>query len=282
MPKVDKYGTQQPIALLRQAFDYEAWYDRVKLQPREMQKCQFLSCMNPTAGSFFIDPRLQKSYMNFSVMMPSNEVLKFIYKSILDGFLSQGFASEVKNLADSIVDATVDIYLQVAKYFLPTAIKFHYNFNLRETANIVMGISRATPSKVKTAVDAARLWHHECVRVIGDRLTTTEDQDKFGEMMSATIKKWFGDIKDQERLNFRPNFWTTFAVPGVDDSDKPYANINDIDELTKIVEDRLKEYNESNAVMDLVMFDQVQHRHSLLDLNPVPCDTLHLLLLTLF
>ena len=260
MPTVDKYGTQQPIALLRQAFDYEAWYDRVKLQPREMQKCQFLSCMNPTAGSFFIDPRLQKSYMNFAVMMPNNEVLKFIYKSILDGYLSQGFSAEVRNISETIVDATVDLYLQVAKYFLPTAIKFHYNFNLRETANIVQGISRATPAKAKTAVDAARLWYHECQRVIGDRLTTDDDQAKFLEMITATNKKWFGDIKDQDALNARPNYWTTFAVPGVDDTDRPYANINDINELTKVVEDRLHEYNENNAVMDLVMFDQaVEH-----------------------
>ena len=260
MPTVDKYGTQQPIALLRQAFDYEAWYDRIKLQPREMQKCQFLSCMNPTAGSFYIDPRLQKSYMNFSVMMPNNEVLKFIYKSILDGYLSVGFSAEVQKIGETIVDATVDLYLQVAKYFLPTAIKFHYNFNLRETANIVMGISRSTPAKVKTAVDIARLWYHECERVIGDRLVSDEDQEKFREMLNGTNKKWFADVKDQEKLNERPNFWTSFAVPGVDDSDRPYANISDIDELTKIVEDRLKEYNESNAVMDLVMFDQaIEH-----------------------
>ena len=69
MPTVDKYGTQQPIALLRQAFDYEAWYDRIKLQPREMQKCQVLIidfselsplCQIPHTqlGSLFIPPTL--------------------------------------------------------------------------------------------------------------------------------------------------------------------------------------------------------------------------------
>ena len=123
-----------------------------------------------------------------------------------------------------------------------------------------MGVSRATPNKVKTEVDIARLWYHECERVIGDRLITIDDQEKFTDMINATNKKWFNDIKDQEALNFRPNFFTTFAVPGVDDSDKPYANINDINDLTKIVEDRLREYNENNAVMDLVMFDQaIEH-----------------------
>jgi dynein heavy chain len=268
MPTVDKYGTQQPIALLRQAFDYEAWYDRIKLQPREMQKCQFLSCMNPTAGSFYIDPRLQKSYMNFSVLMPNNEVLKFIYKSILDGYLSGGFNSEVQKMGECIVDATVDLYLQVTKYFLPTAIKFHYNFNPRETANIIMGIARAAPLKIKSQVLIARLWYHECERVVGDRLTALDDQAKFKDMLNTTTRKWFSCVKDQEKLNERPNFCTTFSVPDIDDSDKPCANINDINELTKIVEDRLKQYNETNAVVDLVIFDQVGSLGLLCDVLP--------------
>ncbi len=74
MPLVDKYGTQQPIALLRQGVDYAAWYDRGKLTLKEVQNIQFLSCMNPTAGSFIIDPRLQRSYMTFSVFMPRTDV----------------------------------------------------------------------------------------------------------------------------------------------------------------------------------------------------------------
>ena len=58
-----------------------------------------------------------------------------------------------------------------------------------------MGLSRATPAKIKTEVDIARLWYHECERVIGDRLTTDDDQAKFKEMINATNKKWFADIK---------------------------------------------------------------------------------------
>lgn len=34
-------------------------YDRQKLTLREVHSCQYVACMNPTSGSFTIDPRLQ-------------------------------------------------------------------------------------------------------------------------------------------------------------------------------------------------------------------------------
>lgn len=34
-------------------------YDRIKLTLKDIHNCQYVSCMNPTAGSFTIDSRLQ-------------------------------------------------------------------------------------------------------------------------------------------------------------------------------------------------------------------------------
>ena len=259
MPVVDKYGTQQPIALLRQGFDYAAWYDRTKLTLKEVHNLQFLSCMNPTAGSFFVDPRLQRSYMTFAVSMPKVEVLKNIYGSIVKGHFGAGFSAEVAKLAEVVVNATIELHGQVVKIFLPTAVKFHYNFNLRETSNIFQGICRSRPTNFGNAVSIARLWNHECERVFLDRMTELEDIDRFTVMLNDTNKKYFGDL-NQEKLNVKPNLFTTFTTPGVDDTDRPYCNISEMSKLTSIVEDRLKEYNESNPVMNLVMFDQaVEH-----------------------
>lgn len=36
-------------------------YDRQKLTLKDIHNCQYVACMNPTAGSFTIDPRLQVS-----------------------------------------------------------------------------------------------------------------------------------------------------------------------------------------------------------------------------
>lgn len=72
MPEVDTYGTVQPHTLLRQHLDYRHWYDRQKLTLKEINNCQYVSCMNPTAGSFTIDPRLQRHFAVFAVSFPGN------------------------------------------------------------------------------------------------------------------------------------------------------------------------------------------------------------------
>ena len=43
MPVVDKYGTQEPIALLRCFSDYGLWYEREKLTPRKVKNCDIVS-----------------------------------------------------------------------------------------------------------------------------------------------------------------------------------------------------------------------------------------------
>ncbi|XP_012590033.1 PREDICTED: dynein heavy chain 17, axonemal, partial [Condylura cristata] len=59
MPEVDKYGTVAPHTLIRQHMDHGHWYDRQKLTLKDIHNCQYVACMNPTSGSFTIDPRLQ-------------------------------------------------------------------------------------------------------------------------------------------------------------------------------------------------------------------------------
>jgi dynein heavy chain len=58
MPGPDPYDTQTAIALLRQHRDYEHWYDKNKLSLMDIKSTQLIAAMNPTAGTFFINPRL--------------------------------------------------------------------------------------------------------------------------------------------------------------------------------------------------------------------------------
>ncbi|KAH9636656.1 hypothetical protein HF086_003474 [Spodoptera exigua] len=74
MPEVDMYGTVQPHTLIRQFMDYKHWYDRQKLTLKDISNCMFVACMNPTAGSFTIDPRLQRHFCTFAVRI--NRILE--------------------------------------------------------------------------------------------------------------------------------------------------------------------------------------------------------------
>ena len=45
-------------------------YDRQKLTLKEIHNVQYVACMNPTAGSFTINPRLQRHFSVFAVSFP--------------------------------------------------------------------------------------------------------------------------------------------------------------------------------------------------------------------
>lgn len=144
MPEVDTYGTVQPHTLIRQFMDYRHWYDRTKLSLKDILNCQFISCMNPTAGSFTIDPRLQRHFCTFAVDFPNADAMFHIYNNILSqhvGNSANKFPSKVQSICESIVRAAIALHRRMNQMFLPTATKFHYNFNLRDMANIFSVIS---------------------------------------------------------------------------------------------------------------------------------------------
>ncbi|XP_071655905.1 dynein axonemal heavy chain 9-like isoform X4 [Patagioenas fasciata] len=137
MPEVDAYGTVQPHTLIRQHLDYGHWYDRTKLSLKEITNVQYVSCVNPTAGSFTINPRLQRHFCVFALSIPGQDALSRIYSTILTQHLTSGnFSGAVQKSAQQLIALALGLHQKVAATFLPTAIKFHYIFNLRDFSNI--------------------------------------------------------------------------------------------------------------------------------------------------
>ena len=63
--------------------------------------------------------------------------LRTIYLSILQGHVSSGgFPSQVQKNVEKLVNTALTLHQKVTVTFLPTAIKFHYIFNLRDLSNI--------------------------------------------------------------------------------------------------------------------------------------------------
>jgi len=80
MPKLDKYGTQSPICLIRQIIDYQLVFDRDHLEEKKtLQDIMFLGCLNPKSGSFVIDLRLTRHFTMVALGTPSKEILHTIY-----------------------------------------------------------------------------------------------------------------------------------------------------------------------------------------------------------
>jgi hypothetical protein len=119
-----------------------------------------------------------------------------IYSAIMEGHLGQGgFEAGVARLAPRLVDATLDLHRGVMNAFLPSAIKFHYQFNLRELSAITQGLCRMRPEQFQERGAAVRLWVHECERVLCDRLVSDADAAKFGELRANATRKHFDDLQ---------------------------------------------------------------------------------------
>lgn len=58
-PCLDKHILVWPLAQCSPVVSDCSRYDRNKLSLKEIMNIQYVSCMNPTSGSFTINPRLQ-------------------------------------------------------------------------------------------------------------------------------------------------------------------------------------------------------------------------------
>jgi dynein heavy chain len=260
MPTPDKYSTQSAIALLNQQLEYGGFYDLKKLTMKEIRGVQYLSSMNPTAGSFFIQDRMQRHFATFATLAPEAEVLRTIYGSILDGHLSNGYSQEMRKVGDRVCSAALMLHKLVADAFMPTAVAFHYAWNLREMSRVFQGILKCTPDYYTEPMYLARLWLHESYRVYSDRLVDVADATRFEDMINRAAKSFFEDF-DQDALMKRPIVFTYFAVQ-TDEDIKPYFQVPDEVKLSKILTQKLTEYNETFARMDLVLFVQAMEHVS--------------------
>ena len=259
MPEVDAYGTVGPHTIIRQHMDYGHWYCKNKLTQKEIHNSQYVACMNPTAGSFTINPRLQRHFATFAIVFPSTESLFTIYNSILSDYMDNPgnkFAFLVRKMSTNVVNATLLLHSKCSQSFSPTAVKFHYIFNLRDLSNVFQGVLLATNDCIQTPTDMGKLWAHEAQRVYRDKLADTKDIEIFDKMQKDILKKSFDDIPDTEVLR-SPLIYCHFAK-GI--GEPKYMPINNWDNLNKILTDALRGYNELNAAMDLVLFeDAMKH-----------------------
>ncbi|XP_077407169.1 dynein axonemal heavy chain 9 isoform X2 [Vanacampus margaritifer] len=253
MPEVDAYGTVQPHTLIRQHMDYNHWYDRNKLLLKEIQHVQYVSCMNPTAGSFTVNPRLQRHFSVIALSFPGEDALATIYTSILSQHLQKdGFTATIRKSCPTLVQLSLALHQSVASTFLPTAVKFHYIFNLRDLSNIFQGILFSTGECLKTPLDLLKIYLHESNRVYRDKLVEEQDFQVFDKLQADTVKKFFEDMEESLEKTRKMNLYCHFAH-GLGES--RYMAVESWSSLNKNLLEVLDSYNEVNATLNLVLFE---------------------------
>lgn len=194
MPEVEVYGAQPPIELIRQLADSGGWYDIKEKSWRTIVDTSLIAAMGPPGGGRnHITPRLLRHFNLFCFAEFDNNTLKRIFSTIVQWhFQGQPFPAEVRGLSESIVDATLDTYRAAMATLLPTPQKSHYTFNLRDFSRIIQGVLLCKPSEGFGRSSLVRLWCHESLRVLGDRLVDDTDRLWFHQHLDLTCVSRFG------------------------------------------------------------------------------------------
>ncbi|XP_077994098.1 dynein axonemal heavy chain 6-like [Glandiceps talaboti] len=261
MPKLDTYGSQPPIELLRQYQDFGGFYDREKLFWKELHDMTLsAACAPPGGGRNPVTPRMIRHFAMLSIPSASEYSLKHIFKSIITGFLVD-FPASVKACGESIVSAAVEIYGRMSTDLLPTPAKSHYVFNLRDLSKCVQGILQADASSIRNEEQTFRLFCHESQRVFHDRLINHEDKRYFHEMLAEMAGKYFSQNIDPDSFVKEPIIFGDFMKMGADESEKLYEDIPNLTKLKNVLVDYLDDYNMSSPKeMKLVFFlDAIEH-----------------------
>ena len=76
MPYVDTYDTRSAIMLLTQMITYAQVYNREALAEKiDLVDMYFCCCMIPKAGSFMVNPRLQRHFTVLTRFSPSGSTI---------------------------------------------------------------------------------------------------------------------------------------------------------------------------------------------------------------
>ncbi|XP_069482525.1 dynein axonemal heavy chain 6 [Ambystoma mexicanum] len=261
MPKLDRYGSQPPIELLRQYQDFGGFYDREKLFWKDIQDVTIAAaCAPPGGGRNLVTPRFFRHFSMLCLPTPSEHSLKQIFQAILNGFLNE-FPPAVKQTAASIVDAAVEIYHRMSIDLLPTPAKSHYVFNLRDLSKCVQGILQCEPGSVRDQTQIFRLFCHECQRVFHDRLINNEDKQYFHAMLSEMSSKHFAVQIEADYFVTKPIIFGDFMKVGAPRSERIYEDLIDLEKIKTILQDYLDDYNMTYSKETKLVFfmDAVDH-----------------------
>ncbi|XP_055909296.1 LOW QUALITY PROTEIN: dynein axonemal heavy chain 10 [Eupeodes corollae] len=215
MPKVDEYGTQQPIALLKLLFEFGGMFDRGKdLNWKKFKDLTFYAAMGyPGGGRNEVDPRFISMFSVFNLAFPNEDSLKLIYSSIFKGHLVQNkFPENMYKIADTIVEITLSLFKITITELPPTPSKFHYIFNLRDLSRIFGGLLQIHPNFFKQAREIVRVWRNEFSRSICDRLISETDINLMKKHMETEVVKIFTPTFEIDEEFVSPKTRTTEDV----------------------------------------------------------------------
>ena len=170
---------------------------------------------------------------------------------------------------EALVKPAMQVYKAMSSLFPATATKFHYQFNLRDVVSLIHGLCHATMRNTPTNLDLSRLFLHELWRVFGDKLADAADLKVFDDLLRKQSRRGVLDDINQDKLHAQPNIYMPMAVANrergetssvstsgnASNQQHMYRSVTSFEQLRQILQDALQSHNETNAAMNLVLFN---------------------------
>ncbi|XP_036144833.1 dynein heavy chain 3, axonemal isoform X1 [Monomorium pharaonis] len=267
MPQVEIYGAQPPIELLRQWVDHGYWFDPKDTSMLYLVDILLIAAMVPPGGgSNVVTQRFTRHMHVIGIDSFEEATMTKIFSSILDWHFAKGFILEVSRLSKMVVNATMKVFLEAIKNFLPTPSRSHYKFNLRDFSRVIGGVLLVPATRMKDPDKLIRLWIHEVYRVFHDRLIDDTDRETLFRLIRHTcydqlrqpLEKVLANLLKAGEKAIKSShicdlFFGNYIEPDADP--KVYDEVTDLDDLQEKMDYYLSEYNAvSQTPMNLVLF----------------------------
>ncbi|EAR94576.2 dynein heavy chain (macronuclear) [Tetrahymena thermophila SB210] len=254
MPKVEKYGAQPVIELLRVLQENKGLYERKSLVWRSISSTSLVIAGGmPGGGRSNLSTRFLRYFNIINLNQYSEDSMVSIFSNILKTIkYNYTFNNQINDLIDRgvIVKITIQLFQHIQQELLPTPQKCHYIFNMRDIAKIFQGMLMIRAQTVNTKENFGKLWLHECCRVFMDRLVSIKDIEWFQELASKLI---FFNFQFEVKNVFQ--FFDSLSFSPVYKSDS-YEYVSDAAAYKK----RIEEVMNTKTSMNLVLFSHtIQH-----------------------
>ncbi|GKT35962.1 Dynein heavy chain, partial [Aduncisulcus paluster] len=187
-----------------------------------------------------------------------NESLQHVFGTILTHWIDTKMTKapgEVSTAFTQVVKSTVDVFNTIRRELLPTPLKSHYTFNLRDLSAVFVGVLMGNPKKLTDKLSVVKLWCHECERVFSDRLISVEDRSWFRDLLCTKCKDDFRVVSENVYVKEKGER-LIFADFMVDTDPRPYEEIGDFKKLREVCYEFQEDYiTEMNGSLKLVLFD---------------------------